>query len=154
MIRHEGAGDPGSMRILRARGDSMEPGIFDGDRMLVDVSRRRPATGETAVLWDGSGLVVKNVEVVPHAEPPRIRLLYLRSETDMWFEITNLVIPGENDGEAQIDAMTGWVVENLGSDVPMHFSAFHPDYRMLDNPRSPFETLVSTAARLCTGAAA
>ena len=75
MIRHEGGGDPGSIRILRARGDSMEPGIFDGDRMLVDVSRRNPATGETAVLWDGAGLVVKKVEIVPHAEPPRLRLL-------------------------------------------------------------------------------
>ena len=75
MIRHEGGGDPGSIRILRARGDSMEPGIFDGDRMLVDVSRRNPATGETAVLWDGAGLVVKKVEIVPHAEAPRLRLL-------------------------------------------------------------------------------
>ncbi len=68
-------------------------------------------------------------------------LLYLKRETSVWFEITNLLIPGENDSEREIDEMTGWVVENLGPDVPMHFSAFHPDYRMLDKPRTPFETL-------------
>ena len=74
MVRHEGAADPFNLRVLRARGDSMEPLISDGDRLLVDVSRRAPGTGEMAVLWDGSGLVVKRVEVMPHAEPPRLRL--------------------------------------------------------------------------------
>lgn len=74
MIRHEGDADPGSLRILRARGDSMEPLISDGDRLLVDLSRRTPGTGEMAVLWDGSGLVVKRIEVMPHEEPPRLRL--------------------------------------------------------------------------------
>ncbi len=74
MIRHEGDADPGSLRVLRARGDSMEPLISDGDRLLVDIARRSPDTGEMAVLWDGSGLVVKRVEVLPHAEPPRLRL--------------------------------------------------------------------------------
>jgi pyruvate formate lyase activating enzyme len=68
-------------------------------------------------------------------------LKYLKHETDVWFEITNLIIPGENDSEREIDEMTAWVVENLGPDVPMHFSAFHPDYRMMDKPRTPFETL-------------
>jgi pyruvate formate lyase activating enzyme len=68
-------------------------------------------------------------------------LKYLKHETNVWFEITNLIIPGENDSEREIDEMTGWVAENLGPDVPMHFSAFHPDYRMLDKPRTPFETL-------------
>ena len=68
-------------------------------------------------------------------------LKYLKHETNVWFEITNLMIPGENDSEREIDEMTGWVVENLGPDVPMHFSAFHPDYRMMDKPRTPFETL-------------
>ncbi len=68
-------------------------------------------------------------------------LKYLVHETDVWVEITNLIIPGENDSEREIDEMTAWVVENLGPDVPMHFSAFHPDYRMLDKPRTPFETL-------------
>ena len=74
MIRHEGDADPGSLRVLRARGDSMEPLISDGDRLLVDLARRTPGTGEMAVLWDGSGLVVKRVEVMPQAEPPRLRL--------------------------------------------------------------------------------
>ena len=68
-------------------------------------------------------------------------LLYLKHETSVWFEITNLIIPDENDAEAEIEEMTQWVVENLGPDVPMHFSAFHPDYRMLDKPRTPFHTL-------------
>jgi len=68
-------------------------------------------------------------------------LVYLREETDVWVEITNLIIPGENDSERELDEMTGWVVEKLGPDVPMHFSAFHPDYRMLDKERTPFETL-------------
>ena len=74
MIRHEGDADPDSLRVLRARGDSMEPLISDGDRLLVDVARRIPGTGELAVLWDGGGLVVKRVEMLPHSEPPRLRL--------------------------------------------------------------------------------
>ena len=74
-------------------------------------------------------------------QPVLDTLLYLQHETDIWFEITNLIIPGENDSEREIDAMCAWVVEKLGADVPMHFSAFHPDYRMLDTPRTPFETL-------------
>ena len=68
-------------------------------------------------------------------------LKYLKHETDVWFELTNLVIPGENDGDAEFEAMTQWVVENLGPDVPMHFSAFHPDYKMMDTPPTPPETL-------------
>ena len=59
----------------------------------------------------------------------------------MWFEITTLLIPGENDGDEELDAMTRWVVGNLGEDVPMHFTAFHPDWRMLDKPRTPPATL-------------
>lgn len=68
-------------------------------------------------------------------------LEYLVNETDVWVEITNLIIPGENDSEAELEAMTQWVVERLGPDVPMHFSAFHPDYRMLDKTRTPPATL-------------
>ena len=73
-------------------------------------------------------------------------LKYLKHETDVWFEITNLLIPGENDAEAEIEAMTQWVVENLGPDVPMHFSAFHPDWKMLDVPATPKATLVRSRA--------
>jgi len=68
-------------------------------------------------------------------------LVYLRQETEVWFEITNLVIPGENDSAEEIDAMTRWIVDRLGPDVPLHFSAFHPDYKMLDHPPTPLSTL-------------
>ncbi len=69
-------------------------------------------------------------------------LKYLKHETNVWFEITDLLIPGENDGDAEIDEMTNWVVKNLGPDVPMHFSAFHPDWKMRDKPRTPPATLL------------
>jgi pyruvate formate lyase activating enzyme len=68
-------------------------------------------------------------------------LQYLRHETDVWFELTTLLIPGLNDSAGEVDAMTTWVVEHLGPDVPMHFTAFHPDYRMRDRPPTPPETL-------------
>jgi pyruvate formate lyase activating enzyme len=68
-------------------------------------------------------------------------LEYLRHETDVWFEITNLLIPELNDSDAEIDAMTRWVVDRLGPDVPMHFTAFHPDYKLLDRPPTPAATL-------------
>jgi pyruvate formate lyase activating enzyme len=74
-------------------------------------------------------------------------LEYLVRETDVWVEITTLLIPGENDSEGEIDAMTGWVVERLGSDVPMHFTCFHPDWKMLDKPRTPHAT-VAAARRI------
>ena len=66
---------------------------------------------------------------------------YLKAENCTWLELTNLVIPGENDSEAEFDDMTAWVVEYLGPEVPMHFTAFHPDYRMKDKPNTPPETL-------------
>lgn len=68
-------------------------------------------------------------------------LQYLRHETSVWFEITNLLIPGLNDGDAELEDMTGWIVEHLGPDVPLHFTAFHPDFRMLDRPPTPPATL-------------
>jgi len=74
-------------------------------------------------------------------------LRYLKHETDVWFEITTLLIPGENDGDTELDEMTRWVVAELGPDVPMHFTAFHPDYKMLDKPPTPPATL-SRARRI------
>jgi pyruvate formate lyase activating enzyme len=74
-------------------------------------------------------------------QPVLDTLRYLKHETSVWFEITTLLIPGENDSDAELDAMTRWVVEQLGPDVPHHFSAFHPDYRMLNHPHTPPETL-------------
>ena len=76
-----------------------------------------------------------------HLQPVLETLEYLKHETDVWFEITNLLIPGENDADSEIDAMTQWVVEHLGPDVPMHFTAFHPDWKMLDKPGTPAATL-------------
>jgi pyruvate formate lyase activating enzyme len=66
---------------------------------------------------------------------------WLVRETDVWVELTNLLIPGLNDPDEEIDAMTRWVVEHLGPDVPMHFTAFHPDFKMLDRPPTPPSTL-------------
>ncbi len=68
-------------------------------------------------------------------------LEYLRHETRVWFEITNLLIPDENDSAPEIERMTAWIADKLGLDVPLHFSAFHPDYRMLDKERTPHATL-------------
>jgi pyruvate formate lyase activating enzyme len=74
-------------------------------------------------------------------EPVLDTLRYIRHETDVWLEITTLIIPGWNDDDAELDAMTRWVVDELGPDVPMHFTAFHPDYRLLDRPPTPLTTL-------------
>jgi pyruvate formate lyase activating enzyme len=68
-------------------------------------------------------------------------LVYLKYHTRVWLELTTLLIPGENDSEVEIDAMTRWVVAELGPDVPMHFTAFHPDWKMRDKPPTPPATL-------------
>lgn len=69
-------------------------------------------------------------------------LEYLKKETKVWFEITNLMIPGENDDPSETEAMSRWIVEHLGPDVPVHFTAFHPDWKMLDKDSTPERTLV------------
>jgi pyruvate formate lyase activating enzyme len=68
-------------------------------------------------------------------------LRYVRHETDCWMELTTLLIPGENDGDEEIAAMARWVVEELGPDVPMHFTAFHPTWRLTDRGRTPAATV-------------
>src|SRR5207302_676033 len=68
-------------------------------------------------------------------------LAYLKHETKVWFEITTLLIPGENDAPAEIEALSRRVRENLGRDVPLHFTAFHPDWKMLDKQPTPRATL-------------
>jgi len=68
-------------------------------------------------------------------------LVYLKHETDVWFEITTLLIPGENDSAAEIEQECQWVVDHLGVDVPIHFTAFHPDWKMIDKPPTPASTL-------------
>jgi len=76
-----------------------------------------------------------------HLEPVLDTLIYLKHETSVWLELTTLLIPGENDSDAEIDAMTQWIAGNLGFDVPLHLTAFHPDWKMLDTPRTPRRTL-------------
>lgn len=62
--------------------------------------------------------------------------------TSVWFELTTLLIPGENDTDHEIERMTRWVAEKLGPDVPMHFTAFHPDWKMRNHPSTPPNTLI------------
>jgi pyruvate formate lyase activating enzyme len=82
-----------------------------------------------------------------HLQPVLQTLEYLKHETDVWFELTTLLIPGENDGDAEIDALSRWVLEHLGPEVPLHFTAFHPDWKMRDRPPTPPATL-SRARRI------
>lgn len=69
-------------------------------------------------------------------------LVYVKQRTAVWLEITNLLIPGQNDSDTEITQMSRWIIENLGVDVPVHFSAFHPDYRFYDAEITPKETLL------------
>jgi pyruvate formate lyase activating enzyme len=68
-------------------------------------------------------------------------LEFLSHETRVWTEITTLLIPEANDSPAELDALTAWVAGNLGQEVPLHFSAFHPDHQLLDRPPTPLSTL-------------
>ncbi len=76
-----------------------------------------------------------------HLQPVLETLEYLVHETDVWVEITTLLIPGLNDSDEEIDALTRWVGERLGPSVPQHFTAFHPDWKMRDRPHTPPSTL-------------
>ena len=79
-------------------------------------------------------------------QPVLETLEYIKRETDTWLELTTLLIPGENDAPEELDAMTRWVVEHLWPDVPMHFTAFHPDWKMRGIPATPRETLSQARA--------
>jgi len=81
-----------------------------------------------------------------HLQPVLDTLVYLRHETKVWLEITTLLIPGYNDSDAELTALSGWVMRELGPDVPLHFSAFHPDHKMPDVPATPLQTLVRARA--------
>jgi pyruvate formate lyase activating enzyme len=76
-----------------------------------------------------------------HLQPVLDTLVYLVKETQVWTEITTLLIPGKNDSEAEIEAECAWIAQNLGRDVPLHFTAFHPDWKMRDVPATPAATL-------------
>jgi pyruvate formate lyase activating enzyme len=68
-------------------------------------------------------------------------LEYVHRETSVWLEITTLLIPGLNDSDGELEAMSRWLIEHLGPDVPLHFTAFHPDWKMRDIPATPLATL-------------
>jgi pyruvate formate lyase activating enzyme len=80
-------------------------------------------------------------------EPVLDTLHWLKAETSVWFEVTTLLIPGHNDSEDEIARLSDWFLNNLGPDVPLHFTAFHPDFKMLDVPATPPETLVRARKR-------
>ncbi len=77
-----------------------------------------------------------------HLDPVLDTLVWLKRETEVWFEITTLLIPGRNDSEDEISRECAWIAENLGDSVPLHFTAFHPDFKMLDVPPTPASTLL------------
>jgi pyruvate formate lyase activating enzyme len=76
-----------------------------------------------------------------HLEPVKETLEWIARETRVWLELTTLLIPGENDSDEEIRRLSAWVAARLGPHVPLHFTAFHPDWKMLDHPPTPPETL-------------
>jgi len=82
-----------------------------------------------------------------HLEPVLDTLKQIKHKTDAWLEITTLLIPGKNDSDDELKELSQWIVSNLGSDVPLHFSAFHPDWKMLNERPTPASTL-SRARRI------
>ena len=76
-----------------------------------------------------------------HLQPVLDTLQWLKNETSVWFELTNLLIPTLNDGAEEIGKLSEWVMQHLGPDVPLHFTAFHPDFKLQDKPPTPPETL-------------
>ncbi len=76
-----------------------------------------------------------------HLQPVLDTLKWLKNETDVWFEITNLIIPTLNDDPDETRRLADWIFQHLGPDVPLHFTAFHPDFKLQDKPRTPPETL-------------
>ncbi len=77
-----------------------------------------------------------------HLAPVLDSLIYIRHHTSVWLEITTLLIPGENDSEQEIEQLSQWVAENLGTNVPLHFTAFHPDWKLNNRQRTPAESLI------------
>lgn len=74
-------------------------------------------------------------------QPVLDTLVYVKHHTSVWLEITNLVIPGENDTDKEFHEMSEWIMKNVGPEVPLHFTAFHPDFKMMDHPHTPADTL-------------
>jgi pyruvate formate lyase activating enzyme len=86
-----------------------------------------------------------------HLQPVLDLLSMIHHETNCWLEITTLLIPGKNDGEVEVKALSAWVAKELGPDVPLHFSAFHPDWKLDTLPATPLSTL-TRARRLAVDA--
>jgi pyruvate formate lyase activating enzyme len=78
-----------------------------------------------------------------HLQPVLDTLRWLKHESEVWFEVTNLIIPQANDDPGELRRMCGWLLANVGDEVPVHFTAFHPDYRLTDRPPTPHETLIA-----------
>ncbi|MBI5758195.1 MAG: AmmeMemoRadiSam system radical SAM enzyme, partial [Planctomycetales bacterium] len=78
-----------------------------------------------------------------HLQPVLDTLEWLKKETNVWYEITNLIIPQENDSPDELQRMCDWILKHVGDDVPVHFTAFHPDFRLRDRPNTPPETLLA-----------
>lgn len=76
-------------------------------------------------------------------QPVLETLIHIRHHTDAWLEITTLLIPGRNDSSEEVERLSAWVLKQLGPDVPLHFSAFHPDWKMMETPRTPARTLLT-----------
>jgi pyruvate formate lyase activating enzyme len=81
-------------------------------------------------------------QTVSHLQPVLDTLEWLKNESSVWFEITNLMIPGENDSHDETARLCDWIAEHLGPDVPLHFTAFHPDFKMRDKEHTPLGTLI------------
>lgn len=75
-------------------------------------------------------------------QPVLDTLLYIKHHTNVWLEITTLIIPDKNDSVAELQQLSSWIASHLGPDVPLHFSAFHPDYKMVDTPATPPDSLM------------
>lgn len=77
-----------------------------------------------------------------HLAPILDTIIYVKKHTNCWLELTTLLIEGENDSDDELEQECEWIVENLGADVPLHFSAFHPDYKFMDRPPTKLSTLL------------
>lgn len=76
-----------------------------------------------------------------HLQPVLDTLMYLKNETHVWLEITTFLIPDANDSETELEGLTQWIAMNLGAEVPLHFTAFHPDWKMTTTPKTPVDRL-------------
>ena len=109
---------------------------------------RREARRELFDAIDAANIDLKSIDPDFYARhcgaslaPVLETLEYLACSKTTWFEVTNLLIPGLNDSESDINRLSDWVCTRLGAEVPLHFSAFHPAYRMQELPRTPYDTL-------------